>query len=100
MLFKGTIFSTGGYSAQYGQALSSTLLLRSIDLPPDTRSSFGLLAAGFNAVHTQRWEKTAIGISADYFNLSPYNNIIPQRVDWDVAPITKASTFFLRHKTR
>jgi hypothetical protein len=98
-LFKGTIFSTGGYSAQYGQALSSTLILRSVDLPPDTRSSFGLLAAGFNAMHTQRWEKTAVGFSADYFNLSPYNNIVPQRVDWDVAPITKASSFFFRQKT-
>ena len=32
-LFKGTVFSTGGYSAMYGQALSSVLLLESIDLP-------------------------------------------------------------------
>ena len=32
-LFKGTVFSTGGYSALYGQALSSVLLLESIDLP-------------------------------------------------------------------
>jgi hypothetical protein len=33
MLFKGTVFSTGGYSALYGQALSSALILESIDLP-------------------------------------------------------------------
>ena len=32
-LFKGTVFSTGGYSALYGQALSSALILESIDLP-------------------------------------------------------------------
>ncbi len=32
-LFKGTVFSTGGYSALYGQALSSVVLLESIDLP-------------------------------------------------------------------
>src|SRR5258708_12840218 len=32
-LFKGTVFSTGGYSALYGQPLSSVLLLESIDLP-------------------------------------------------------------------
>jgi hypothetical protein len=32
-LFKGTVFTTGGYSALYGQALSSALLLESIDLP-------------------------------------------------------------------
>ncbi|MBK7868957.1 MAG: TonB-dependent receptor [Ignavibacteriales bacterium] len=99
ILFKGTIFSTGGYSAQYGQALSSTLILRSIDLPPDTRSSFGLLAAGFNAVHTQRWDKTAVSVSADYFNLAPYNNLIPQRIEWDEAPVSKAGTFLFRQKT-
>jgi hypothetical protein len=28
-LFKGTVFSTGGYSALYGQALSSALILES-----------------------------------------------------------------------
>lgn len=32
-LFKGTVFSTGGYSALYGQALSSALVLESKDLP-------------------------------------------------------------------
>lgn len=30
-LFKGTVFSTGGYSAEYGQALSSVLVLNSND---------------------------------------------------------------------
>ena len=30
-LFKGITFSTGGYSAEYGQALSSLLLLNTID---------------------------------------------------------------------
>ena len=34
-LFKGTLFSAGGYSAQYGQALSSALILKSTDLAPD-----------------------------------------------------------------
>ena len=32
-LFKGTVFSTGGYSALYGEALSSVVILESIDLP-------------------------------------------------------------------
>ncbi|MEZ5072681.1 MAG: carboxypeptidase-like regulatory domain-containing protein [Bacteroidales bacterium] len=33
MLFRGTVFSTGGYSAEYGQALSSVLILNSIGIP-------------------------------------------------------------------
>jgi hypothetical protein len=35
-LFKGTVFSTGGYSALYGQALSSAVILESIDLTEQT----------------------------------------------------------------
>jgi vitamin B12 transporter len=35
-LFKGNIFSSGGYSALYGQALSGVLILESVDLPETT----------------------------------------------------------------
>ena len=43
-LFKGTVFSTGGYSALYGQALSSALILESIDLPERTSASLGCIS--------------------------------------------------------
>ncbi|HEX8460282.1 MAG TPA: TonB-dependent receptor, partial [Segetibacter sp.] len=50
-LFKGTVFSTGGYSALYGQALSSALILESIDLPEQSSASASIstvfLGAGF-----------------------------------------------------
>ncbi|MBN1639234.1 MAG: carboxypeptidase-like regulatory domain-containing protein, partial [Ignavibacteriales bacterium] len=39
MLFQGTMFSTGGYSAQYGQALSSVLILKTQDLPEETSTA-------------------------------------------------------------
>ena len=45
-LFKGTIFSSGGYSALYGQALSSVLLLESIDLPEKTSADVGISYLG------------------------------------------------------
>lgn len=48
-LFKGTVFSSGGYSALYGQALSSVLLLESIDMPEKTSASFGLSYLSANA---------------------------------------------------
>ena len=47
-LFKGTVFSTGGYSALYGQALSSALILESIDLPDRTSASLGVSIIGVN----------------------------------------------------
>src|SRR5205085_2289358 len=43
-LFKGTVFSAGGYSALYGQALSSALILESLDMP---ERSFGSLSLSF-----------------------------------------------------
>ncbi|MDB5196863.1 MAG: TonB-dependent receptor, partial [Flaviaesturariibacter sp.] len=47
-LFKGTVFSAGGYSALYGQALSSALILESIDLPEQSSGSVGLSVIGVN----------------------------------------------------
>ncbi|HKO82298.1 MAG TPA: TonB-dependent receptor, partial [Chitinophagaceae bacterium] len=41
-IFKGTVFSTGGYSALYGQALSSALILESIDLPERSSANIGI----------------------------------------------------------
>ena len=45
-LFKGTVFSTGGYSALYGQALSSTLILDSTDLAKKTQADPGIFTSG------------------------------------------------------
>ena len=45
-IFKGTVFSAGGYSALYGQALSSALILESIDLPD--RSSANIAISPIN----------------------------------------------------
>jgi len=42
-MFKGTSFSIGGYSAEYGQALSSALVLDSKDKAELTRTDFGVL---------------------------------------------------------
>ena len=39
-LFDGITFSTGGYSAEYGQALSSVLLLSTIDEPDQEKNRY------------------------------------------------------------
>ena len=45
-LFKGTVFSTGGYSALYGKALSSALILESTDLPEKIQADPGIFTSG------------------------------------------------------
>ena len=86
MLFKGTFFSTGGYSAQYGQALSSVLVLKTQDLAPKTQTAINLMAVGFGGSHVQRWENSSLAVEAGYYNLDPYFTIQKQRTDWKKAP--------------
>ena len=48
-LFKGNIFSSGGYSALYGQALSGALMLESVDLPDQSSYDIGISPIFWNA---------------------------------------------------
>lgn len=71
-LFKGNIFSSGGYSAVYGQALSSVLVLESVDLPQTTSYDFSVtpLSLGANYQKLNDNKTASWGISASYTNLS------------------------------
>jgi len=85
-LFSGTVFSTGGYSAEYGQAMSSALILQTEGLAPKTITGISLYTLGAGLDHTERWEKTSLSISGVYFNMQPYYNVVKQKVKWDIAP--------------
>ncbi len=85
-LFKGTIFSTGGYSAQYGQALSSALILKTQDLADETLTSISLMPLGFGGSHSQRWENSSLSSEIFFSNLDPFFKLQKQRVDWKIAP--------------
>ena len=98
-LFKGTIFSTGGYSAQYGQALSSVLVLNTQDLAPKTQTSLSLMILGLGGSHVQRWENTSLAVEANYYNLSPYFDAFKQRTDWKQSPRGIDFSTNLRQKT-
>lgn len=100
VLFKGTTFSTGGYSAEYGQALSSALVLETQDLAPATLTAVSLMTVGGNLSHTQRWENTSVAISADYTNLGPYIKLVPQNLQWQKAPQTAGGQLLFRHQTK
>ena len=98
-LFKGTSFSSGGYSAQYGQAMSSALILETQDLPDRTLTNIGLMSVGANAGHTKLWKNTSVGIYGGYTNLAPYYALVKQKRDWGKAPLSENASFSLRHKT-
>jgi hypothetical protein len=100
-LFKGTVFSTGGYSALYGQALSSALILESIDLPDETAASASLspLFVGAQYQHLARNKRSSWGGSSGYTNIGPYIKMVPQRPEYFKAPEVIAGDANFRMKT-
>ncbi len=84
-LFSGISFSTGGYSAEYGDALSSVLLLNTQNEPDQNKTEIALMTVGFGLGKTKKWSKSSFSINAAYIDLAPYQALIPQAVDWNKA---------------
>jgi len=82
-LFDGITFSTGGYSAEYGQALSSVLLLSTIDEPVQEKTDIAIMSVGLGLGNTQKWEKNSLSVNANYINLAPYIAVFPDRNEWE-----------------
>ena len=82
-LFDGISFSTGGYSAEYGEALSSVLLLNTKDEADYNKTEISLMTVGLGVGNTQKWKKSALTVNASYINLAPYQYAIKQNVDWN-----------------
>lgn len=95
-MFKGTSFSTGGYSAEYGQALSSALVLDSKDESEISRTDIGILSVGGDVAHTQAWENGSAAAKIQYTNLRPYMGFINQRIDWISPPASIEGTAAFR----
>lgn len=100
-LFKGTVFSTGGYSALYGQALSSALILESIDLPDQSSANLGFSVIGINGgyQHLAKNKTSSWGGSYSYTNLAPAFAIIKQRQDYSKVPAYHGADANFRIKT-
>lgn len=100
-LFKGVLFSTGGYSAQYGQAMSSALILESVDLPETSSASLHIFPSnsGVGFQKLARDKQSSFGASVDYGNLQPYNSVIKQRPDYFTGPEYGRSEANYRVKT-
>jgi vitamin B12 transporter len=100
-IFKGTIFSTGGYSALYGQALSSALILESIDIPDQTSANLGLTIIGVSCgyQHLAKDKKSSVGINYDYTDLRPAFALIKQNQEYEKVPIFHSADANFRIRT-
>lgn len=100
-IFKGTVFSSGGYSAIYGQALSSALILESTDLPDQSSANVGVSTVGLNAGYQQltKNKKGSWGIGYNYVHLGAYFAVVKQRIDNFQVPEFHNAEFNFRIKT-
>jgi hypothetical protein len=99
-LFSGVMFNSGGYSAEYGQALSSVLVLNSNDLAAENVTGVSLLSIGGEASTTQRMKNSSLSLSGSYTNLSLYDKLFNSSVDWEKPVEAINGTAVYRYKTK
>ena len=97
-LFSGMTFSTGGYSAEFGEALSSVLLLNTIEEPIQEQTDIALMTVGLGLGNTQKWDKSSLSFNAAYTDLAPYQWAVPQNVDWNKPYRSLAGETVYRYK--
>lgn len=84
--FKGISFSSGGYSARYGQALSSVLELNTLDLPDKSTINTGFNMAGVYFSASKLWKNSGGEATAYYNNLQPFYGIAKTNFDFYDVP--------------
>lgn len=100
-IFKGTVFSTGGYSALYGQAMSSALILESIDLPDRSSATLSASVIGGGGGYQQlaKNKNSSWGFSYDYTNLILGFALFPQKQKYFQIPEYHSADANFRIKT-
>lgn len=84
-LFSGISFSTGGYSAEYGEALSGVLLLNTQDEAEQNQTDISLMTVGLGVGHSIKKESSSFTFNTAYINLEPYQALVPQNLNWNKA---------------
>jgi outer membrane cobalamin receptor len=98
-LFSGISFSTGGYSAEYGEALSSILLLNTKEEFIEESTEISAMTVGAGLANTQILGRNSVSANVSYINLKPYQALIPQNFEF-VKPFESLSgESIFRHQT-
>lgn len=101
-LFKGFAFSTGGYSALYGQALSSVLIMETIDLPEQSEAN-AFISPIQNSIGMQNLaknRKSSWGLNYQYTNTGLYYSLVKQTPDYFIRPRFHNADANFRIKTK
>ena len=85
--YQGVSFSSGGYSAKYGQALSGVLELTTTDMPDKSNVNLGINMAGLYASGTKKWKKAALDFGGSYNNLTPFYGLATTNFNYYKVPV-------------
>jgi len=99
ILFSGTLFSTGAYSAEYGQALSSIVDMKTNGIETTDQSSISIMTVGVMGSTTKCWKRSSLSLSGDYVTSGLSNVINKQKVDWIKSPSGFDGALMYRQKT-
>jgi outer membrane cobalamin receptor len=99
LLFSGTLFSTGAYSAEYGQALSSVVDMKTNSIETEEKSSISVMTVGLMGSTTQCGKNSSLSLNGDLLSSALSNKINKQQVNWTKAPLTTDATVTFRQKT-
>jgi len=98
LLFSETLFSTGGYSAEYGHALSSIVDLSTNGLETEDKASVALMTVGASASYAKRWENSSLAMTGLYANNALHHKMFKQYVDWIKDPVLGDGMLMYRQK--
>lgn len=101
-LFEGTTFSTGAYSALYGDALSSVVLLNTVDLPRQSEVSFTvspiMLGSGFQKLTKDK--QKSFGVNYGFTTVAPYYSVFNSVGEFFKGPAFHTADANFRAKTK
>lgn len=81
-MFNGVQFSSGGYSAEFGQALSSVLELNTTDVAPADVFGVSLMTIGGEANYAKAFQQSSLMGSAGYTNMGLYSTLFNSKLNW------------------
>ncbi len=96
LLFSETSFSTGGYSAEYGQALSSVVDLTTNGLETSDKTSVSVMTVGTTAATSKRFKNSSLGLTGMYVNSALQNRLFKNSMDWIKDPVMGDATLMYR----
>jgi hypothetical protein len=99
-LFSGTLFNTGGYSAAYGQAMSSVLELNTKGIATQDLLSLSLMSIGAGADFTQCGKNSSLSIMGQYINMDPYYGMVNNEYDWVKPSESLSGSAIYRYKNK